>query len=143
MKLKRCVVDASVVLKLFFDEDLSGEADRAMRHIAEPLAPDLLWTEALNVVWKRARRGDLEHPAAAALANQLLTLPLQTHAAVELLPDALDLALSLDRTVYDSLYLALAVRSQTPFLTADRMLVNALQNSALKKHVLWLGALKA
>ncbi len=143
MKLKRCVVDASVMLKLFFDEELSGEADRAMRRIAEPLAPDLLWTEALNVIWKRARRGDLERAAAAALANQLLTLPLQIHAASELLPDALDLALSLDRTVYDSLYLALAVRSQAPLLTADRRLVNALQDSALKKHVLWLGAVKA
>lgn len=143
MKLKRCVVDASVVLKLFFDEDLSGEADRAMRHIVEPIAPDLLWTEALNVVWKRARRGDLEHAAAAALANQLLTLPIQIHAAAALLPDALELALSLDRTVYDSLYLALAVRSQAPLLTADRKFVNALQNSALKKHVLWLGAVKA
>ena len=44
------------------------------------------------------------------------------------------------RTVYDCLYVALAVQSKTAMVSDDRRLVNALIDGPLKDHVAWLGA---
>ena len=62
--------------------------------------------------------------------------------AEKLLPSAYLLAAKYDRTVYDSLYLALAVASDTQMATADQRLVNALANTDLAAHMLWIGASK-
>jgi predicted nucleic acid-binding protein len=46
--MKTAVVDASVVLQLFFEEDHSAEAEQFFRQTGELLAPDLLWSETAN-----------------------------------------------------------------------------------------------
>jgi predicted nucleic acid-binding protein len=55
----------------------------------------------------------------------------------ELLPDALEIAFAYDRSVYDSLYVALAIQFKTEMITADERLANAL---ASRLPVKWLGA---
>jgi predicted nucleic acid-binding protein len=56
-----------------------------------------------------------------------------------LAPEALDLAIRFDRSVYDCLYLALAVRTKSVMVTADHRLANALAGGPLGKHVAWIG----
>jgi predicted nucleic acid-binding protein len=56
----------------------------------------------------------------------------------ELAGDALAIALSTGRTVYDAMYVALAVQRDTSVITADERLVNAL---ATHWPVKWLGIL--
>jgi predicted nucleic acid-binding protein len=56
----RCVVDASVVIKLFVDEELSQPARKLLEGIAKPdpdefYVPDLLFPECGNVLWKYVR----------------------------------------------------------------------------------------
>jgi predicted nucleic acid-binding protein len=65
-------------------------------------------------------------------------LGIATVPSFDLLPQALLLAMSHDRTVYESLYVALAVQSKSEMITADERLANAL---AAKFPVKWLGAL--
>jgi predicted nucleic acid-binding protein len=55
-----------------------------------------------------------------------------------LLEEAFSIALTFDRTVYDSLYVALAVRLKADLVTADERLANAL---AAHLPVKWLGAM--
>ncbi len=53
------VVDASVVIKWFIEENLSAEAEAILGH-GEPLfAPDLLLAEIGNVLWKKVIRGEV------------------------------------------------------------------------------------
>jgi predicted nucleic acid-binding protein len=54
-----------------------------------------------------------------------------------LLPDALNIAVAHDRSVYDCLYVALAIQFKTEMITADERLANAL---AARLPVKWLGA---
>ncbi|MFQ5904436.1 MAG: type II toxin-antitoxin system VapC family toxin, partial [Candidatus Binatia bacterium] len=57
---ERYVVDASVVIKLFVDEDLSEAARKLLEGMASPepdefFVPDLLFPECSNVLWKYVR----------------------------------------------------------------------------------------
>jgi hypothetical protein len=55
------------------------------------------------------------------------------------LEGALEIALETGRSVYDSVYVALAVALECPLVTADERLVNALAGGPLASHVLWVG----
>ena len=60
-----------------------------------------------------------------------------TTSSHDLLEEAFSIAATFDRTVYDSLYVALAVRLKADMVTADERLANAL---AAHLPVKWLGA---
>ncbi len=51
---------------------------------------------------------------------------------------ALEIADRLRRSVYDSLYLALAEHRECRLVTADRRFFDAASDSALAVHMLWL-----
>jgi hypothetical protein len=59
------VVDASVALKWVIEEDGSDAAEALL--LEEPLTgPDLLLVECANVLWTKARRGELRQERDAA-----------------------------------------------------------------------------
>ena len=137
--MKRCVVDASVVAAAFFQEEHAKAAQALLAAERDLLAPDLVYAEFTNVVWKRHRRGEIDDEEAAQLVADVLRLPLQITPAGELAGAALELALRTGRTVYDCLYLALAVKTRSRMICADLRLVNALAASPLEKHIAWIG----
>jgi predicted nucleic acid-binding protein len=55
-----------------------------------------------------------------------------------LLEPAFDIALATGRTVYDSIYLALATALDCKLVTADQKFFNAIQNSPFASSVLWV-----
>lgn len=137
--MKALVPDASVVAKLLFEEEGSDRAEAALSGPGTALlAPDLLLAEVAGVIWKRARRGELTEQQARESLERLLALPVELAPTRDLVADALDLALATDRTVYDCLYLALAIASDAKLLTADERLVNALRPTTAAQHVQWL-----
>ncbi len=99
--------------------------------------PDLFWVELANALWKVVRRAELSADNAASAISFVRDLDIATLASVDLVPQALDLAVTYGRTVYDSLYVALAVQSKSELITADERLANAL---AAHLPVKWLGA---
>ncbi len=137
--MKLCVVDASVVAAAFFPEKHSAAARALLLSGAVLHAPDLIYTEVASVVWKRHRRGEIDEGEASGLLNDVLDLPLEITPSEQLLPSALALAMRAGRTVYDCLYLALAVQRKTAMVSVDQRLVNALAAGPLKDHVAWLG----
>jgi len=63
---------------------------------------------------------------------------LQTYSVKSLLPPAWDLAERFHITVYDSLYLALAVGRGVALVTADRPLYDSVRGSPLVSSVTWV-----
>lgn len=134
-----CVVDASVVAAAFF-RDEHADACRALLASGRTLhAPDLLDAEVANVIWKRQRLGEIDAQEAADLLADVLRLPLKIAPTAPLAEAALQIALAADRTVYDCLYVAVAVQEDAVLLTGDRRLVNALAGSPLERYVAWIG----
>ena len=141
------VLDASVAAKWFLPragEPLADEALALLRRYAngeiEFMVPDLFWAEFSNVLWKAVRTTRISEKAATQALIDLLDYGLPTLAGRGLAEDALSIALSTGRTVYDAMYVALAVQRESTFVTADERLVNAL---ATHWPVKWLGVLSA
>ena len=133
------VVDSSVVTKWYVPEVLSGEALR-VRDSGIPLhAPDFLSLEVANILWKKIRRGVMSRTVAEGILNDLAAFAvLIRHPTVPLITPAFDLADRSGRTVYDCLYLALAIQLGGQMVTADEKLVNSLAGSSWAAHVLKL-----
>ena len=113
------VVDASVVIKWFVPEVDSEAARRWLDAPHDYIAPDLLFPETGNTVWKKVRRGELTPDEGQRLVTDLSVIAVEAVAMRALLPDAHALALSTGITVYDATYLALAVRLETQVITGD------------------------
>jgi len=132
----RVVVDASVAVKWYLEEDHAAPARRLLDGTYELIVPDLFFAEIGNVLWKRWRRGELDDDIIAETLAALDRVPCETRSARPLLSGAMALATSLRRTVYDSLYLALAIDTGARLVTADRRFHASVAASPLAGHIL-------
>ena len=130
------VVDASVVIKWFVPEVNSEAARRWLDTSHDYLAPDLVFPEAGNAIWKKVRRGELAVDDARRLARDISGAAIEAIPMRGLLPDAQALALNTGMTVYDAMYLALAIRLETQAITADARLLQVAQKYPLiARHI--------
>src|ERR1700686_4142409 len=116
------VFDASVVVKWFVPEIHSDAARRLLTLPHEYFAPDLLFAETTNTIWKKKRRGELTAEHGRQLVEDIGRVAVETVPCRVLAADAHELANATGRSVYDSLYLALAIRLTTRMVTADERL---------------------
>jgi predicted nucleic acid-binding protein len=138
------VLDASVAVKWFLPErveTLATEAlallDRRGKNEIQIIVPDLFWVEFVSVLWKAIRRGNFPKASADAALASLKGFDFPTVPSLKLLDNAFQIATAYGRTVYDSLYVALAVQTNSQLITADERLANSL---AARFPVKWLGA---
>ncbi len=132
------VVDSSVGLKWFVPEVYQVDAQRLQNSAHELHIPTLFDIEMGNILWKKVRRGDLSRGEADTVLAQLPLLPVTRHAEASLLTPAFDLVNATQRTVYDCLYLALAIQLGGRMVTADQKLFNALTATSLAAHLCWV-----
>ena len=117
------VVDASVVIKWVVDEVHAESARRLQEDQYELFAPDLLWPECGNILWKKVRRGELALDEARLIWSGLEQQPISAFQSRLALDLALEVAFDTNRTVYDSCYLALAMLIGCQLVTADQKLL--------------------
>lgn len=129
------VVDSSVALKWFVPEVLSDEAAELLEGSVELLTPDLLFPEFGNTLWKKITRGEIQPDEARSIVTALGRIPLVVVSSAGLIGAALEIAVAHRRTVYDGLYVALAVDRDCVLVTADNRLVRALGGGPLARHV--------
>jgi len=132
------VVDASVAVKWLFPEPQRADALRLQRPEAMLHAPDFIQLEVVNVVAKRLRRGLLPHEDASLAFGLARSLPVAFHSWLDLLAPAFRLAADTRRSMYDCLYLALAVRLDAQLVTADRKFFDALADGPFAAHLCWI-----
>jgi len=116
------VLDASVAVAWYLPESFSDEArryrDRLSRGEIRCVVPDLHFWEVGNVLRTYVRRGEID----SGLAREIFELHLDAGLEVAE-PErtrALAVALDFDATVYDAIYIALALDTDLPLLTAER-----------------------
>lgn len=115
------VIDASVAVKWFLEEDGSAEA-RTYLSENDLTAPDIILAEVQNALFKRWRMGQATARHVFDCVP-LLDERLKTIASTRDLADAAaTIALSTRHPIYDCLYVALAEQLTAPLVTADQKL---------------------
>jgi predicted nucleic acid-binding protein len=138
--MSKVVVDASVAAKWLVTESLSDKALTLLGGSDDFIAPDLFLPEVGNILWKKARAGDLTPAMASERFRALQSMGVALVPSAGIADRALAIALEYRRTVYDALYLALAEAEGCRFVTADERLVNSLLHSQIAGLTIWLGA---
>lgn len=134
MSVSRLVVDASVGVKIFVQEDLSVAAQRLFALAIEDdyfqlHVPDLFYAECANVLWKNARYQRLSRGEVLSDLKDLTTIPLHVTSTRGLIETALAAALRFDIAAYDACYVALAEQLNAPLVTMDQEMTRRLKGS--------------
>lgn len=137
------VVDSSVIIKCYLPEVDTDKADAILADAyssrVELIAPEFLLLELASILWKHVYQVKMSRALAEAVMADLEYAPVKYHDLRPLLAQAFDLAATHQRTVYDMLYVALAVREGCDFVTADERLANSLASAMpqVKKLASW------
>ncbi|MAO65259.1 MAG: hypothetical protein CL666_09695 [Balneola sp.] len=129
------VLDASIAAKWIFLEEDSDKAEQLLKDHSGFLVPDLFYVEMDSIIGKKVRRRELEASDAHRKRDQVQRIAADVVYHQTLAKLAFDISVSLPVTMYDALYLALAMDNQTIMWTADNRLVRGLSNTVLSKHV--------
>lgn len=135
------VVDASVAVKWYVPEPESALAAALLAEGSVFLAPDLIVAEFGNALWKKTRAAEvrpreLSPREAKTIVDAFVAAPpVRIEPSGPLVAVALDIAVEFGRTVYDALYLALAVVEDCLLVTADAALVGALEGTRLRRFI--------
>jgi len=128
------VIDASVAVKWVLSEPESELAE-ALFDEGKLIAPGLWLTESANVLWKYYRRGRLSADEVFERVRALRVLPVETVDDHFLLEIAAGLAVSLDHSIYDCLYLAAATTQNAILVSADLAFVAIVRKSPFASFI--------
>lgn len=122
------ILDASVVLKWFVQEDDSDKADHIRKNhiegVEQIIVPDLLLYEVSNAL---RFHPDFSSKEIKKAVQSLFDLEVEIITpTITLLNKAIDLSKDQNVTCYDAIYLALAAELNDVFITADEKFVKKL-----------------
>jgi predicted nucleic acid-binding protein len=120
---RQAVIDSCVCVKWLIKEDHSEKAMGLLASDLELVAPDLVLTEAANVLWKTVRRGLLTPEQADARLTDLPSFFNRLLPTFDLVPEALALGMVVDLPVYDCAYVVASRRTGANLVTADSKLI--------------------
>ena len=128
------VLDASVAIKWFHEESNTDKAERLQDQIARgeirAIVPPLFFYEVANVLTIKSD-SDIEQVIAAH--NILESLPFQIIEVVHtILEEAIHIAHEHHLSVYDAIYIALAMLSDATLITADEKLADRIGSPAVQ-----------
>lgn len=124
------VIDASALMRLFIPDGPVPQGLEAFFQGVESgrnmaIAPELLMAEAASVIHKKRRLGLLTDKEGALLLTDVLRMPVRLFPHPPLLTPAYELAGQYGLSVYDSLYLALAVQKGADIFSSDADMIKA------------------
>lgn len=123
------VIDASVAIKWFLKETFSEKARSLLTTDTEWIIPKLFFLETTAILTKKFRRRELSASQVRHIFDVLQSVPFTIYEDRTLLSAALSLSLNTHTSVYDSMYLTLAISEQTTFITADKRFANRIKQT--------------
>ncbi len=136
--MSKYVVDAGVAVKWFLEEVCTDEASRLLTPRFQLLAPDLLLLEIDTVLCRRVRRGELSTEEAQEIRSAMRSFPIETHPFRLLMDAAFEIASLNQCSVYDCMYLVLAMLMGARMVTADRHFYNTLSTAPFSDYLCWV-----
>ena len=132
------VGDACIGAKLFFEEIYTEHAVRILDDKYTLHTPDFFLMEITNLLCKRIRRREITNKASDEIRKALTQLPVNLYNTNQLLDAAYEIAITTGSSLYDCIYIALAILLDCQIVTSDKRLVDNITNTPLNKHILWI-----
>ncbi|MEM3439295.1 MAG: type II toxin-antitoxin system VapC family toxin [Candidatus Bathyarchaeia archaeon] len=126
------VIDASALASLLMME--RGH-EKIARHLKDSISVNQVAKEVGNAIWKAYARGFITKEDALGRFSDLIKLTklvVRLFDEMDLIEDAIGIAIDESITLYDSLYVALALREGAELLTLDRDQARAARNRGIK-----------
>jgi len=132
--MKIVIVDTSALIRLYvpdgpIPDGLEEYLAAAWRAEITLMIPEIALAEFVQVLSKKEQAGYIELSEVDEIVTALLELPLEITGHQDILTDALSLARQYEITVYDSLFLSLAMKRKAELITADQRLKNAFEEN--------------
>lgn len=126
---KDLIVDSGVIVKWVIrehDTDLAAAIyQRFQAGEFRVQIPDLVFAEFGNILWKKRTFENLSDDDANSAIDIFKEIPFVITPSQSLFDSAMSLSIKHKRTFYDSIYLALSIKENSRFVTADERLYNA------------------
>ena len=135
------VVDSSVALKWYLPEAHSQSAEKLLRPGVSLHAPDYLWVEAAAVLTRRVRRKLISPSDCAYVFAALQRQNITIWPTIPPLHHAMSLGTSLEISLYDAIYLAVAIEAKGILVTADPKLIQSLARRHESHRIQWIDEL--
>ncbi|MBU1024099.1 type II toxin-antitoxin system VapC family toxin [bacterium] len=132
------IVDASVAAKWFFEEVHTEKALNILDEKYTLYAPDYFMLEITNLLCKRIRRKEITKKESDSIRNALSKMPVVFHEFEPLIDSAYEIAHFTGSSLYDCIYLALAILLEGQLVTADLRLSKNVAKSPFCKYLIWI-----
>ena len=132
--MKIVVLDTSALVRFYvpdgpIPDNIEKYVSSALSAETTLIVPELALAEFAQVLWKKEQAGYLiPSEVDDIMSAGFLDLPLEVFGHIDILPYALPLARRHALSVYDALFMALAVNKNAELLTADQSLKHAFEN---------------
>jgi len=130
-----------VAVKWFLPETHSENALTLLKPQNRFIVPDRFWLEIANVLLSHIRRKILSKEDGTSIWRKCLRADLIYTSDMDYVDKAFQTALETGSSVYDSLFLAVALGNECHLVTADRKFYNSLQYTPYSKNIIWVGEL--
>ena len=139
--MNRIVIDASVALKWYLDDENLGTKalnilTQYLSNEIDLLAPSLLEYEVMNGLKIAQKRGRINKKSLQSGIEGFFNLEITLFNVSHFPAKALDILSFFDISSYDASYLALSENEKIPFVTADKILYNKVHKKL--KYIKWL-----
>ncbi len=136
------VLDCSVVIKWFLPENFSNKAESLLilAHKNQILlyAPDLLFAEFGNVLWKKFMKKEITLENGKEIILSMRHIPIVFESSRSFMNECYELSSQTQCTFYDCLYLIHAIAHNCQLITADRKFFQKISSGKFSQHILWI-----
>ena len=113
------VIDSSVASKWFAEEPRNEAAKRLILAADKMIAPDWAYAEVVNALWRKVRANELSDAQLRAAIDELPDIVDYAGTGKSQMHSAFELAQQLGHSIYDCVFLALALRTDDAVLVTD------------------------
>lgn len=138
----KVVLDSSTIVALFFKEELSDKVEEIVEKHSDYYTVSQAYSEVANAAWKKVRiYGEDKELSKQALENAIdfIEKVCKVEDNRSILNKAFEMAVKYGLTVYDALFIVLAMKLNEKLLTTDRKLYDRVRGTDLEKFVECLG----
>lgn len=128
----RVVVDASVAIKWLLPEEGSATARQLLTEGHELIAPAWLQIEILSIVLRAVRQKRLSHDAGTEVIETFNSMPVSFGEDAPLRRQAWDVAVIHGGSLYDALYITLALKTDADLISADAGMIRVARAAGVR-----------